>query len=135
MPVVLHLVGANRLEAGELIQVSYIGHAAGHKTNARPGKGDFGGGAKEDDPVGIACVLGGAQQVVRFVRLVAEVMHARTIVERGTSADRQLARFEAVKVLGGSEHAALVAVVDEIVEETLTLPETKAQTARAEAGT
>jgi carboxylate-amine ligase len=53
---------------------------------------------------------------------VAEVAHARTIVEHGTSADRQLARFEAVKALGGSEQAALVAVVDGIVEETVTLP-------------
>jgi carboxylate-amine ligase len=64
---------------------------------------------------------------------VAEVAHARTIVHRGTSADRQLARYEAVKALGGSEHAALVAVVDEIVEETMTLPEVKKQPARKKA--
>jgi glutamate---cysteine ligase / carboxylate-amine ligase len=56
---------------------------------------------------------------------VAEVAHARTIVERGTSADRQLARFDAVKELGGTEEAALIAVVDGIVEETATVPETK----------
>jgi carboxylate-amine ligase len=48
----------------------------------------------------------------------AEVAHARTIVERGTSADRQLARYEEVKALGGSEEAALMAVVDQIIEET-----------------
>jgi glutamate---cysteine ligase / carboxylate-amine ligase len=65
----------------------------------------------------------------------AEVAHARTILQRGTSADRQLARYEAVKVLGGSEHAALIAVVDEIMEETLTLPEAHKKTARAEART
>ncbi|ODR99725.1 carboxylate--amine ligase [Methyloceanibacter superfactus] len=64
----------------------------------------------------------------------AEVAHARTILQRGTSADRQLARYEAVKTLGGTDHAALVAVVDEIVEETLTLPETKQKAARAKAG-
>ncbi|MEZ5827736.1 MAG: carboxylate-amine ligase [Hyphomicrobiales bacterium] len=64
---------------------------------------------------------------------VAEVAHARTILNRGTSADRQLARYEAVKALGGSEHAALVAVVDEIVEETMTLPEVKKQPARKKA--
>ena len=46
------------------------------------------------------------------------------IVQRGTSADRQLARYDAIKKLGGSEQAALVGVVDEIVEETLTLPST-----------
>jgi len=52
----------------------------------------------------------------------AEVAHARTIVARGTSADRQLARYDAIKKLGGSEQAALVAVVDGIMEETLMLP-------------
>jgi carboxylate-amine ligase len=55
----------------------------------------------------------------------AEVQHARTILKRGTSADRQLARFEEAKALGGTDHAALIAVVDEIVEETMTLPGTK----------
>jgi carboxylate-amine ligase len=65
----------------------------------------------------------------------AEVAHARTILQRGTSADRQLARYEAVKTLGGTDHAALVAVVDEIVEETLTLPEPTKKAARAEART
>jgi carboxylate-amine ligase len=65
----------------------------------------------------------------------AEVAHARAILHRGTSADRQLARYEAVKALGGSEHAALVAVVDEIVEETLTLPESSKPTKRAKTGT
>jgi glutamate---cysteine ligase / carboxylate-amine ligase len=52
----------------------------------------------------------------------AEVAHARTIVQRGTSADRQLARYDAVKKLGGSEEAALVAVVDGIMEETVMVP-------------
>ena len=65
----------------------------------------------------------------------AEVAHARTILQRGTSADRQLARYEAVKALGGTEEAALIAVVDEIVEETQTLPETKKPKERAKAGT
>jgi carboxylate-amine ligase len=51
-----------------------------------------------------------------------EMRHARTIVRRGTSADRQLARYEAVKALGGTEQAALMAVVDEIVEETMMPP-------------
>jgi len=52
----------------------------------------------------------------------AEVAHARTIVARGTSADRQLARYDAIKKLGGSEQAALVAVVDGIIEETMMPP-------------
>jgi glutamate---cysteine ligase / carboxylate-amine ligase len=52
----------------------------------------------------------------------AEVAHARHIVKEGTSADRQLARFEAVKALGGSEDAALVSVVDGIIDDTMILP-------------
>ena len=64
---------------------------------------------------------------------VAEMAHARTIVARGTSADRQLARYDAVKKLGGSEQAALVAVVDGIMEETLMPPAAKvrAETVKA----
>jgi carboxylate-amine ligase len=53
----------------------------------------------------------------------AEVARARDIVKDGTSADRQLARFEAVKELGGTEQAALLAVTDEIIEETVRVPE------------
>lgn len=64
-----------------------------------------------------------------------ELAHIRTILDRGTSADRQLARYEAVKTLGGSEHAALVAVVDELVEETMTFPGAQSPTARAQAAT
>ena len=52
----------------------------------------------------------------------SEVAHARTILQRGTSADRQLKRYERVKAKGGSEMDALVAVVDEIVEETAAMP-------------
>jgi carboxylate-amine ligase len=65
----------------------------------------------------------------------AEVAHARTIIQHGTSADRQLARYEAVKALGGTEEAALIAVVDEIIDETQTLPETKTPAAHVKAGT
>jgi glutamate---cysteine ligase / carboxylate-amine ligase len=53
---------------------------------------------------------------------VAEVARVRDIVKKGTSADRQLARFEAVKALGGTEQAALVAVVDGIIEDTMIIP-------------
>jgi carboxylate-amine ligase len=64
----------------------------------------------------------------------AEVAHARTIVARGTSADRQLARYDAVKKLGGSEQAALVAVVDGIMEETLMPPTLQPRAAAVKAG-
>ena len=49
-----------------------------------------------------------------------EVSRAREIVKNGTSADRQLARFDAMKELGGSDEAALLAVTDDIIEETKT---------------
>ena len=52
----------------------------------------------------------------------ADVARARQIVNEGTSADRQLARFEAVKALGGSEDAALVSVVDGIIDDTMIVP-------------
>jgi glutamate---cysteine ligase / carboxylate-amine ligase len=47
-----------------------------------------------------------------------EVAHTRTIVARGTSADRQVAVFEAAKSAGASPHEALRKVVDHLVAET-----------------
>jgi glutamate---cysteine ligase / carboxylate-amine ligase len=75
-----------------------------------------------------------------FFGCTAEIAHARTIVQRGTSADRQLARYDSVKKLGGSEQAALVSVVDGIVEETVMMPGTakppaKPKKAKARAST
>jgi glutamate---cysteine ligase / carboxylate-amine ligase len=48
-----------------------------------------------------------------------EVRHARQIVERGTSADRQLATFEQACASGADEREATCAVVDWLIEETL----------------
>ena len=48
-----------------------------------------------------------------------EVRHARTIVNEGTSADRQIAAFEEAKEGGASDHEALQAVVDELIEDTM----------------
>jgi carboxylate-amine ligase len=48
----------------------------------------------------------------------AEVAHARTIVARGTSTERQLACAKAVREAGGTEHEAMCAVVDLLVAET-----------------
>ena len=96
---------------------------------------DFGKGAIVPFGTLIEELLELVAEDAAYFGCTAEVAHALTILKRGTSADRQLARYEAVKALGGTEHAALVAVVDEIVEETMTLPETKTQTERAKAGT
>lgn len=48
-----------------------------------------------------------------------EVAHARKVIERGTSADRQLARYRAAIENGESEADALNRVVDGLIEETL----------------
>ena len=83
---------------------------------------DFGKGAVVPFPVLLEELFDLIAEDAAYFGCVAEVAHARTIVARGTSADRQLARYEAVKALGGSDHAALVAVVDGIMEETLMVP-------------
>jgi carboxylate-amine ligase len=49
----------------------------------------------------------------------SQVSHARTILERGTSAHRQLAAFAEALAAGASEQEALRVVVDRLVEETL----------------
>jgi glutamate---cysteine ligase / carboxylate-amine ligase len=48
-----------------------------------------------------------------------EVRHARQIVERGTSADRQLAILEQARAAGAGEREAACAVVDWLIGETL----------------
>lgn len=48
-----------------------------------------------------------------------QVRHARTIVEEGTSAHRQIATYEKALASGATEHEALQAVVDELIEDTL----------------
>jgi carboxylate-amine ligase len=83
---------------------------------------DFGRGAVVPFAVLLEELFDLIAEDAAYFGCVAEVAHARTIVERGTSADRQLARYEAVKALGGSEQAALIAVVDGIIEETLMVP-------------
>ena len=47
-----------------------------------------------------------------------EVNHARTIVTRGTSADRQLARYQSLIEHGVSRGTALAGVVDQLIEDT-----------------
>jgi carboxylate-amine ligase len=49
----------------------------------------------------------------------AEIAHARTIVARGTSADRQVACFERLVAEGASREEALKGVVDHLIAETV----------------
>jgi len=83
---------------------------------------DFGKGALVPFPTLLQELFDLVAEDAAFFGCVAEVAHAHTIVQRGTSADRQLARFDQVKALGGTDEAALVAVVDDLIEETMTLP-------------
>ena len=55
---------------------------------------------------------------------VAEVEHTRTICERGSSADRQLAVYHKALEEGVTEGEALKAVVDALVADTVAPPET-----------
>ncbi|MGF7162332.1 carboxylate-amine ligase [Rhodoligotrophos appendicifer] len=50
---------------------------------------------------------------------VAEVEHCRTILQRGTSAVRQISVFEAAKRRGLAEDEALAAVVDDLISQTV----------------
>ena len=47
-----------------------------------------------------------------------DVEYVNTILERGTSADRQLKTYKKIKFDGGTNEEALHAVVDQIVRET-----------------
>jgi carboxylate-amine ligase len=55
----------------------------------------------------------------RHFGCVAEVAHAREIVARGTSADRQLAVFERTAAAGAGRAQALASVVDWLIDETV----------------
>jgi carboxylate-amine ligase len=83
---------------------------------------DFGEGAVVPFPTLLEELFELVAEDAAYFGCAKEIAHARTIVQRGTSADRQLARFDAVKALGGTEQAALVAVVDDLIAETMTLP-------------
>jgi len=48
----------------------------------------------------------------------AEVRHAQTILERGSSADRQIATYDTARANGASDEAAMKAVVDLLLKET-----------------
>jgi glutamate---cysteine ligase / carboxylate-amine ligase len=83
---------------------------------------DFGRGAVVPFPELLEELLELIAEDAEALGCIAEVARARDIVREGTSADRQLARFEAVKALGGTETAALVAVVDGIIDDTKAVP-------------
>jgi glutamate---cysteine ligase / carboxylate-amine ligase len=62
----------------------------------------------------IVLVTPGAQEL----GCMDEVLHVRTIIQRGTSADRQLSVFEKATSSGASDEEALMEVVDWLIDET-----------------
>ena len=64
-------------------------------------------------------ILDLVREDAEFFGCTAEVEHTRTIVKRGTSADRQLKRYEDAIERGESKEEALRAVVDGLIEETM----------------
>ena len=54
-----------------------------------------------------------------FFGCIDEVEHVRAIMQRGSSADRQLARYDALLSAGATREVALAGVVDQLIEDTL----------------
>lgn len=90
-----------------------------HRYGTEAGMVDFGKGA----------VVPFADLLEELIELIAEdaqaldceadVLHARTILARGTSAHRQLAAYDAAKAAGADDRDALFAVVDHLIAETV----------------
>ncbi|MGI9405475.1 MAG: carboxylate-amine ligase, partial [Hyphomicrobiaceae bacterium] len=80
---------------------------------------DFGRGEVVAFPQLLEEMLSLVEEDAEALDCVAEVHSARNILKRGTSADRQLARFRELKDAGSDDTAALHGVVDYLVAETL----------------
>lgn len=80
---------------------------------------DFGRGAVVDYSDLLEEILDLVREDAEFFGCTAEVEHTRTIVARGTSADRQLKRYEDAIERGESKEDALRTVVDGLIEETM----------------
>jgi carboxylate-amine ligase len=79
---------------------------------------DFGKGELVPFPDLIDELLAMVREDAEALGCGAEVEHARTIVARGTSADRQVARLNRRLAEGASHEVALHGVVDGLIEET-----------------
>jgi carboxylate-amine ligase len=79
---------------------------------------DFGKGAIVPYAALLEEILALIDQDARHFGCVDEVLHAREILARGTSAHRQLAVFDRALSQGATRHDALVAVADWLIEET-----------------
>ncbi len=80
---------------------------------------DFGAGKLIPYPQLVEEIIELVEEDAEMLDCVNELHHARTVVQRGTSADTQLDIYHAAKTGGASEHEALKQVVDWLVEETV----------------
>ncbi len=80
---------------------------------------DFGAGKLIPYPQLIEEIIELVQEDAEMLDCVTELHHARTIVDRGTSADTQLDVYYAAKTGGATEHEALEQVVDWLIDETV----------------
>jgi glutamate---cysteine ligase / carboxylate-amine ligase len=73
-------------------------------------------------PIGelIEEIIGLVREDAEALGCLDEVLHARTIIKRGTSAERQIKVFETAKEAGDDTSAALKKVVDQVLQETVT---------------
>jgi len=65
-------------------------------------------------------IIGLVEEDAEALGCLNEVYHARTIVKRGTSAERQLSVYETARASGQDNGEALRAVVDNVLKETVT---------------
>jgi glutamate---cysteine ligase / carboxylate-amine ligase len=84
------------------------------------------GGLIDTDHGGLISVADMVENVIERIEVdaqalncVDEIEHIRTIVARGSSADRQLARYDALVANGVSREVALAGVVDQLLEDTM----------------
>jgi carboxylate-amine ligase len=64
-------------------------------------------------------IIGFLEEDAANLGCLDEVRHARTILRRGTSADQQLALFQASIADGADKDEAMIVVVDHLIEETV----------------
>ena len=80
---------------------------------------DYGVQARKPFPVLLEEILELTGHHAQRLGCLAEVENARSIVERGTSADQQLAAFARARTQGADEREAAAAVVDWLIQETV----------------
>ena len=90
-----------------------------HRFGIDEGLIDFGRGEMVPYPDLVDEIIDLVREDAEHFGCVAEVEHARTIIERGTSAHWQVATRRAALADGAKEREALVRVVDMLIEETL----------------